>query len=147
MIPVIYIQPHKIKRPLLVFNVIASTTLIAMMIWSLARAGGGGPLLSQGNAKLSSSELGWSMTSGVTTVIGSIAVGLTNANDYTRFARRPGDQVFGQWFSIMYVLFTVLTTQTLIPYRLFGTLFPLFGCLAASATQSFWGEAIWNPRK
>jgi NCS1 family nucleobase:cation symporter-1 len=101
MIPVIYIQPHKIKRPLLVFNVIASTTLIAMMIWSLARAGGGGPLLSQGNAKLSSSELGWSMTSGVTTVIGSIAVGLTNANDYTRFARRPGDQVFGQWFSIM----------------------------------------------
>lgn len=105
MIPVIYIQPHKIKRPLLVFNIIASTTLIAMMVWSLARAGGGGPLLSQGNAKLSSSELGWSMNSGVTTVIGSIAVGLTNANDYTRFARRPGDQVFGQWFSIMLVLF------------------------------------------
>jgi NCS1 family nucleobase:cation symporter-1 len=103
MIPVIYIQPHKIKRPLLVFNILASTTLVSMMVWSLAKAGGGGPLLSQGATALSSSELGWSMTSGVTTVIGGIAVGLTNANDYTRFARRPGDQVFGQWFSIMRV--------------------------------------------
>jgi hypothetical protein len=32
-------------------------------------------------------------------------------------------------------------------YSFFGTLFPLFGCLAASATQGIWGEAIWNPRK
>ncbi|KAK0391327.1 hypothetical protein NLU13_0828 [Sarocladium strictum] len=129
MIPVIYIRPHKIKVPLLVFNVLASTTLISMMIWALAKARGGGPLLSKGTSDLSSSQLGWSMTSGVTTVIGGIAVGLTNANDYTRFARKPGDQVFGQWFSIIF----------------FGTLFPLFGCLAASATQSFWGEAVWNP--
>ncbi|KAI9164050.1 hypothetical protein HJFPF1_05685 [Paramyrothecium foliicola] len=129
MIPVIYVPPHKIKLPLLVFNILASTTLVAMMIWALARAGGGGPLLSQGASDMSSSELGWSMTSGVTTVIGGIAVGLTNANDYTRFARKPGDQIFGQWFSIIF----------------FGTLFPLFGCLAASATQGFWGEAVWNP--
>lgn len=101
MIPVIWVPPHKIKIPLIVFNILATITLVAMMIWALVRAEGGGPLLSRGSRPMSAWELGWSMTSGVTTVIGGIAVGLTNANDYTRFARKPGDQIFGQWFSIM----------------------------------------------
>ena len=67
------------------------------------------------------------IVSGVTTVIGGIAVGLTNQMDYSRFARRPGDQVMGQWISIMG----------------FGVIMPLFGCLAASATVTIYGEAIW----
>ncbi|SPJ76013.1 related to uracil permease [Fusarium torulosum] len=129
MIPMLWVPPHKIKRVLLYFNVIASVTLISIMIWSLVEAKGGGPLLSESATPMSSHDLGWAITSGVTTVIGGIAVGLTNANDYTRFAQKPGDQVFGQWFSIIF----------------FGTLFPLFGCLAASATQGIWGEPIWNP--
>ena len=33
--------------------------------------------------------------------VGGIAVGLTNQMDYSRFARRPGDQVMGQWISII----------------------------------------------
>lgn len=101
MIPVLWIHPHKIKRVLLIFNIIASVTLISIMIWSLVEAKGGGPLLSESATPMSSHDLGWAITSGVTTVIGGIAVGLTNANDYTRFAQKPGDQVFGQWFSIM----------------------------------------------
>lgn len=83
------------------FNAASALTLIAMMGWSMSQVNGGGPLLSEGNKPMSSWDLGWSMVQGVTTVIGGIAVGLTNANDYSRFARRPGDQVFGQWFSIM----------------------------------------------
>lgn len=101
MIPVIYIPPHKIKKPILYFNILATISLVSIMIWALAKAKGGGPLLSNPSQPMSSRDLGWGITSGVTTVIGGIAVGLTNANDYSRFARRPGDQVFGQWFSIM----------------------------------------------
>lgn len=26
-----------------------------------------------------------------------------------------------------------------------GSIMPLFGCLAASATQKIWGEPAWNP--
>lgn len=100
MIPVIYIQPHRIRRPLIVFNALASITLISIMIWALATAKGGGPLLSKSAVAMSSRDLGWSIVSGVTTVIGGIAVGLTNATDYCRFARKPGDQVLGQWLSI-----------------------------------------------
>ena len=95
----------------------------------MSTAGGGGPLLTKPAAPQSSSELAWHIILGVTTTIGSIAVGLTNQPDYSRFARRPGDQIFGQWFSII----------------IFGTILPLFGCLASSATQGIWGEAIWNP--
>ncbi|KAK4098171.1 NCS1 nucleoside transporter, partial [Parathielavia hyrcaniae] len=129
LIPVLWIRPEKFKGTLLAFNVVASVTLVAMMSWSLAAAGGAGELLSQGNRAMSSKELGWGITSGVSTVIGSIAVGLTNQPDYSRFARRPGDQVFGQWFAIIFL----------------GALFPLFGCLTASATQAYFGVAVWNP--
>lgn len=99
--PLLYIPPHRVKTMLHVFNATAGLTLIAMMIWALAAAKGGGPLLSKSATPMSSWDLGWAIVSGATTVIGGIAVGLTNANDYSRFARRPGDQVFGQWFSIM----------------------------------------------
>lgn len=102
--PVLYIPPHKIKNVLHFFNATSALTLVAMMIWAMNEVKGGGPLLSQGNKPMSSWDLGWSMVQAVSTVIGGIAVGLTNANDYSRFARRPGDQVFGQWFSIMYVI-------------------------------------------
>ncbi|KAK4541945.1 hypothetical protein LTR36_007309 [Oleoguttula mirabilis] len=49
--------------------------------------------------------------------------------DYSRFASRPGDQVAGQWISIIG----------------FGAIMPVFGCLTSSATQRIYGEAIWNP--
>lgn len=129
MIPLLYIPPEKYKKVVLYMNVVSVITLISMMIWALSAAHGGGPLLSESSTLHTSHDLGWAIVSGVTTVIGSIAVGLTNQPDYSRFARRPGDQVFGQWFSII----------------LFGTIMPLFGCLASSATQQIYGEAIWNP--
>ncbi|KAK2042610.1 NCS1 nucleoside transporter [Colletotrichum somersetense] len=129
LIPILYIRPERIQKVLLAFNVISSVTLVAIMIWALATAGDAGSLVRQGSKSMSSNELGWQIVHGITTVIGSIAVGLTNQPDYCRFARKPGDQIFGQWFSIIF----------------FGAIFPIFGCLAASATGVIYGEPIWNP--
>lgn len=129
LIPMLYVRPEKVHKALFVFNIISTITLVSIMIWALSTAGGGGPLLSAPALPMSSSELGWQIVHGITTVVGGIAVGLTNQPDYSRFARKPGDQVFGQWFSII----------------IFGILFPLFGCLSASATMKVYGEAIWNP--
>jgi NCS1 family nucleobase:cation symporter-1 len=50
-------------------------------------------------------------------------------SDFSRFARRPKDQVFGQWFSFIFI----------------GTIMPFFGCLVSSATQQIYGQPIWNP--
>lgn len=66
-----------------------------MMIYTLSAAHGGGPLLDKPSIVQTSEELGWTTVYGITTVIGGIAVGLTNQMDYSRFARRPGDQVMG----------------------------------------------------
>ncbi|KZL78670.1 NCS1 nucleoside transporter [Colletotrichum tofieldiae] len=129
LIPILYIRPERIQKLLLLFNIISSITLVSIMIWALATAGEPGSLVRQGSKSMSSSELGWQIVHGITTVIGSIAVGLTNQPDYCRFARKPGDQIFGQWFSIIF----------------FGAIFPTFGCLAASATGVIYGEPIWNP--
>jgi len=127
--PLLYIPPEKTRKMLMVMNAISIVTLVSMMIYLLAAAHGAGPLLSAPATASTSSELGWGIVSGVTTVIGGIAVGLTNQPDYSRFARSPGDQVFGQWFSILS----------------FGTIMPLFGCLATSATVKLYGTALWNP--
>lgn len=110
-------------------NVISIVTLVSMMIWCLSAAHGAGSLLSQLATVRSGKELGWSIVLGITTVIGTIAVGLANAPDYARFARKPGDQISGQVIGIMF----------------FGNIMPLFGCLTSSATIALYGEAIWNP--
>lgn len=129
MIPLLYVRPEGIQRILLWMNVVSAVTMGCIMIYELSNAGGGGPLLSAPAKAVGSTELGWKVVQGVTTTIGGIAVGLSNQMDYCRFARRPGDQVFGQWFSIL----------------LFGSIFPLFGCLTSSATMKNYGVAIWNP--
>lgn len=128
-IPMLYMPPDKTKKLFITMNIISFVTLVSIMIWALSAAHGAGPLLSAPATASSGSDLGWAIVKGVTTVIGSIAVGLTNQPDYSRFARHPGDQVFGQWFSILS----------------FGTILPLFGCLTSSATQQLYGTAIWNP--
>lgn len=128
-IPILGIPPEKTKKLLMVMNASSLVTLVGILIWALSTAHGGGPLLTQSAPVASGSQLGWSIVYGITSVVGNIAVGLTNQPDYSRFARRPGDQVFGQWFSIMTI----------------GTVMPLFGCITSSATMKIYGAAIWNP--
>lgn len=69
MIPILLVPPHKIKPVLLYSNIAASVTLISIMIWSLAEAKGGGPLLSESATPMSSHDLGWAITSGMGLVI------------------------------------------------------------------------------
>ena len=127
MAPIIYIRPEGMKHIILWMTIVSGITLMCMTIWALATAHGAGPLLNQAASVKTSEELGWKITFGVTTVIGNIAAGLVNQMDYSRFARRPGDQVFGQWISIIGL----------------GIIMPLFGCLTSSATQKIYGEALW----
>ena len=101
MAPILYIRPEGMRFVVLVMNIISAITLICIMIYLLSAAGGGGPLLTEPSSVQTGSELGWTIVYGITTVIGGIAVGLTNQMDYSRFARRPGDQVMGQWISII----------------------------------------------
>lgn len=149
MAPILYIRPEGMRFVVLVMNIISAITLICIMIYLLSAAGGGGPLLTEPSSVRTGSELGWTVVYGITTVIGGIAVGLTNQMDYSRFARRPGDQVMGQWISIIgFGAVGTLRATNRQPDRTMliqSKIMPLFGTLSASATQALYGEAIWNP--
>lgn len=121
--------PEKTKHCLYVCNTISFFTMFGIMSWAVSAAGGTGALMSQSPTVKGSYKTAWAIVQGVTSVIGSIAVGLTNQPDYSRFARRLNDQIGGQIYAIL----------------VFGTIMPLFGCITASATQQIYGDVIWNP--
>jgi NCS1 family nucleobase:cation symporter-1 len=76
-IPMLYLPPDKTKKLFITMNTISFVTLVSIMIWALSAAHGAGPLLSAPATASSGSDLGWAIVKGVTTVIGSIAVGLS----------------------------------------------------------------------
>ncbi|CDK26233.1 unnamed protein product [Kuraishia capsulata CBS 1993] len=131
MVFMIYMPPERSQRLLTTLNTMLGATLFGMMVYCLWDAHGAGPLLSATAAATTSSEKGWAIVAGIKTVIGTIAVGLTNQPDYNRFAKTSGDQVYGQVFSILF----------------YGNIVPLMGMLTTSATAKIWPSTggIWNP--
>lgn len=71
-----------------------------MLIWSVVTAGGGGELLQDvsaaGVVQATGSNLAWMYVLGICTNISSISVHIYVQSDYTRFARRPKDQILAQ---------------------------------------------------
>ena len=70
---------------------------------------------------------------GINIVINSYAVGLANQPDFSRFVRRPGQQIYGQAFSLLFL----------------GTVIPLLGLIGTSAASKSYGDVstlgLWNP--
>ncbi|QYS97962.1 Nicotinamide riboside transporter 1 [Trichoderma simmonsii] len=128
-VPLIFIRPERAPRVMVVMNGLTLITLLAILIWALVTASGAGPLLSQSSQIPAGSTLGWTMLGGINNVIGSVAPALMSQSDFSRFARRPRDQIWGQVTSFV----------------LLGSIMPLFGCLVSSATERIYGVAIWNP--
>ncbi|KAK2053059.1 NCS1 nucleoside transporter family protein [Colletotrichum caudatum] len=134
-LPVLWIRPHRLDK---FFRFACSITLvffIVLLIWSLATMGPSGfgdtiasePSLSDTNG---SHGVAWLMVYGVVSTIGSIAAGILNQNDYSRFATQPKHAIWGQAVS----------------FPFYGILSSLIGILVTAATQHrFGGEAIWNP--
>ena len=135
-----------------VMNSLTLVTLLSITVWSLAAAHGAGPLLSQPSLIRGSSQTGWAVVGGINNVIGTVAPALSKSRslasvaqfyadqailtiflvsqpDFSRFAKKPRDQVWGQ----------------VVAFVGLGTIMPLFGCLVSSATAQIYGQPIWNP--
>jgi NCS1 family nucleobase:cation symporter-1 len=128
-IPFLWVPPEKTAVLFRYVNVTTAITMFSVTVWALSTAHGGGPLLTQNSTLTTISQKAWAVIRGITTVIGSIAVSLTNQSDFNRFARRPGDQIWGQVYSNVVV----------------GILVALMGTLTTSAAQKIYGELIWSP--
>jgi NCS1 family nucleobase:cation symporter-1 len=100
-IPLVWLSPENYRRPFLVASTTVAATVFSLLIWSTVRAGGGGALLADvsgvsGIAPAKGGKLGWAFMAAVTANIGGIATHMWSQSDYTRYARKPGDQVLAQ---------------------------------------------------
>ncbi|KAI1778577.1 NCS1 nucleoside transporter [Hypoxylon cercidicola] len=100
-LPLMWFKPESYKRPFLVASATVATTVFVLLIWSTKRAGGGGALLADvsgvsGVAPATGGALGWAFVAAVTANIGSMTTHMWSQSDYTRYARKPGDQVLAQ---------------------------------------------------
>ncbi|KAH6689738.1 uracil permease [Plectosphaerella plurivora] len=100
-LPLIWIRPERYHVPFAIAAVTVIPTMIALFIWCVATVDGLGPLVNDisgmtGIEQATGSRLGWMLVLGVCTNISGIATHLFSQSDYTRFARRPRDQLIAQ---------------------------------------------------
>ncbi|KAL3479414.1 NCS1 allantoate transporter [Aspergillus californicus] len=132
-LPLLYLPPDKLRRPLRVAVIASALSIFGLAIGLMAAAHGAGNYISTSASAQSGSQLGWAFVHGITTLLGGNAVGMTSQTDFSRFARRPRDQIWGQAFGVLF----------------FGMVVPVFGCLGTSAAGKLYGDVtelgLWNP--
>ncbi|RDW88204.1 uracil permease-2 [Coleophoma cylindrospora] len=130
-LPFLFIRPEKFKLPFVIISAYCGIGMMAMMIWSLAVAKGVGPVFTTGQTLAAGSQWNssWLMMSGVNSVIGGIAAGITNGSDFSRYAKGPKHYIAGSIGSVWIV----------------GTLVSFIGLVTTSACQKIYGEIYWNP--
>ena len=100
-LPLMWFSPERYRKPFLFASTTVATTVFVLLIWSTVRAHGGGALLANvslvsGVAQARGSALGWAFVYGIMSNIGSLATHMWTQSDYTRYARRPKDQLAAQ---------------------------------------------------
>ncbi|KAL2833160.1 permease for cytosine/purines, uracil, thiamine, allantoin-domain-containing protein [Aspergillus pseudoustus] len=136
-LPLMWFSPENYKQPFMFASITVATTVFVLLIWSTVRAGGGGSLIHDPSAvagvePAKGSALGWAFVSAITANIGSIATHMWSQSDYTRYARKPGDQVLAQL--IMVPLGTIVVA--------------CIGIICTSCATTLYpneGSLLWNP--
>ncbi|KAI0125872.1 uracil permease [Xylariales sp. AK1849] len=129
--PFLWIRPEKFKVPFLITCIYCGLGMFAMMVWALVTANGAGPLLYTGESVPATSKWNssWLIMAGINQMLGAIAAGITNASDFSRYARTWKDFVIG-----------TVTSGWVV-----GVLVCFVGLVTTSATQKIYGQVIWNP--
>ncbi|TQN64041.1 Transporter aclS [Colletotrichum shisoi] len=137
-LPLIYVRPERYHVPFAVAACTVVPTVLALLVWCVATAGGAGPMVSDitataGVEQARGARLGWMLALGVCTNIGGISTHIFSQSDFTRFARRPRDQLASQ------LLFVPLNT----------ILVALAGIVCTSCAAQLFpgthGTLVWEP--
>lgn len=128
-LPALYPHVHQIRHLFTAKAFIVPAAGIALFIWSLVRANGPGPIISQPN-KIHDSALAWGIIKGIMASISNFAALIINSLDFNRFARKPKDV---QWSQLL-----------TIPLG-FGLTCFIGIMVSSSSVVIFGGEPIWNP--
>ncbi|KAH8899852.1 hypothetical protein GQ53DRAFT_203189 [Thozetella sp. PMI_491] len=127
--PVIYfIPPHQVQKFLVPNLVVASATLFGIMGWAVHANGGKVNLVSP-SIEVPSSQIGFIMVQGITSIAGTYTGGSDRVSDWTRYAKHRHSPTPAQ--------------LTALPLTV--TLFALLGIITTSATTEMFGTVQWNP--
>jgi NCS1 family nucleobase:cation symporter-1 len=137
-LPLIWIKPEKYKIPFLISCLAVIPTIIVTFIWFTVQAKGAGTLVHDvravaGVTQATGSHLGWMMVLGICTNISSISVHIFVQSDYTRYARKPQDQILAQ---------LVMVPMGTIVVALFGII--CTSCAAQLFPEQH-GTLLWEP--
>jgi NCS1 family nucleobase:cation symporter-1 len=159
-LPLMWIKPERYKIPFLISCIMVIPTIFVTLIWFTATAKGGGSFLNDVSAvavQAKGSRLGWAIVLGICTNISSISVHIYVQSDYTRYARKPKDQVLAQLVmvpmgTIVVALIGIICTSCAAqifpeqegvllwePYRLFSALQAHYGNSGRSRAAAAFG--------
>ena len=127
-LPAIWFPVHKIRHLFTVKSYVVPVAGVAFLIWAVVRAGGIGPIVRQGSTA-TGSKLAWEFVKGVMSSIANFATLIVNDPDFSRFARKPKDALWSQFFTIP-ISFAVTS---------------FIGIIVSSSSQVVYNEAIWDP--
>ncbi|KAH3688623.1 hypothetical protein WICPIJ_000397 [Wickerhamomyces pijperi] len=136
-LPFLFIPPEKFNIPFKFITFCAFLAIFGTSIGLLVHIGGLknlAVLKYARNPRKSYKKLGWNLIFGVNTVINTFVVGLTNQPDFSRFARKPGVQIWGQSISI-------IVFSSVVPLMAIMATYANMQAFPISATSS----NIWNP--
>ncbi|KAJ0421310.1 permease for cytosine/purines, uracil, thiamine, allantoin-domain-containing protein [Aspergillus carlsbadensis] len=99
-IPLIWVRPEKYRVMFLISCAAVIPTIFACLIWFTVKAQGAGPLVRDssisGIPQAHGSHLGWMIVLGIVTNISAMSVHVYVQSDFTRYARKPRDQLLAQ---------------------------------------------------
>ncbi|KAK0236921.1 NCS1 nucleoside transporter family [Armillaria nabsnona] len=133
--PFFLLRPEQYRLSSIISSVIVIIAALSVFIWAVIKQGNGGPLISNpetvyGIGELKGAALGWAMTRMITSGIGGWAGGILYQSDFSRYAAKPGDQLYGQIF--------------IIPVCLLGT--NVLGIVTTSCARGFYPDEplLWK---
>ncbi|CAG7556358.1 unnamed protein product [Fusarium equiseti] len=115
-VPLVALSPENYRKPFFIASTTVAATVFALLIWSTVRAQGGGALLADvsgvsGIAPAKGGQLAWAFVAAVTANIGGIATHMWSQSDYTRYARKPGDQILAQLIMVPLVFLDTIRQE------------------------------------
>lgn len=127
-LPALWFPVHKIRHLFTVKAYFVPVAGVAYFIWAIVKAHGIGPIVHQPNTA-QGSALGWAMVKGIMSSLANFSTLIVNDCDFARFARKPRDALWSQFFTI--------------PLGFAVTSF--IGIIVSSSSTVIYGEPIWNP--
>lgn len=127
-LPAIYMRPQKVRHLFTVKAIVSPICGIALLVWTIKRAGGIGPIVHQ-KTTLTGSAHAWAFINSTMNALANFATLVVNAPDFSRLAKTRKSSSWTQAISIPITF----------------ALTAIVGILVSSASKVMFGTTYWNP--